>query len=1673
MDPVKRLRAEHDPSLEGDGSANGGGEPARADGEERRHAVERFLDEFVKSTRGYGLSAAGRGFVLESLEAADLKSLAEMELGVSPSLEALLDDSSVERLVTTLLEAPADAGGDGLACRAIAPDPANRSAPFPLTDIQQAYLVGRSGAFDLGTQAGAGRVATHVYLEFEVDDLDGERLEGALNRLVERHDMLRAIVRSDGWQQVLDDVPRYEIAVDDLRACDPDERAARLWRTREQLSHEIRPADRWPLFEVRVHRLDERRSLLHLSIDLLPLDGGSIQLLFQEWSQLYLDPDTRLPELELSFRDYVLALEDVRRSSERERAREYWLARLADLPPAPDLPFAAAESTAARRADGEPDARFVRRRDVLSHEQWKALKDAAHARGFTASGVLCAAYAEVLATWSKEPRFTLNVTLGRRLPLHRQVNAILGDFTSSVLLAVDGSARGTFEARAARLQRQLRHDIEHSLFSGVEVLRELARRSQLPALGMPVIFTSMLGVERAEAQRDRLTPFESYVGGVSQTPQVFLDNQVLERDGELNVTWDAIDTLFPAGMLDAMFAAYTDLLRRLAESDSAWSERRPQLVPREQLGMFAAANATDRELPLRNELLHTLVDRHVRERPEAIAVVAGERRISFGELDRHANRLARCLRECGAKPGTVVAVVMEKGWEQVVAVLAILRSGAAYLPVDARLPTRRLLDLVERGGADFVLTQSDVDQRFDWPHGLAAFVVDELDRGDRDEGPLDTAQGPDDLAYAIFTSGSTGVPSGVRIQHRAAVNTLADVIARFEIGPDDRVLGLSSLSFDLSVFDVFGVLGAGGTLVIPEEDARRDPARWAELIREHHITVWNSVPALLEMLVEYAAGRRETLGRSLRLALLSGDWIPLALPGDLRQLMPDARVVSLGGATEASIWSILHEIEHVDPFWASIPYGRAMANQRMHVLDRDLRPRPVWVPGELFVGGAGLAAGYCSDDAKTAERFVRDPESGELLYRTGDLGRWTPDGEIEFLGRVDFQVKVRGHRVELGEIEAVLAQHPAVEAAVVTAVGERHQPKRLVAYVVGDDEGSLTEPNLRAFVGERLPEYMVPAAFVRLDALPLSANGKIDRKALPQPDWGGKPATAREATADGAQRTDVEELLGAMWRDALGIAQIGPHDRFLDVGGDSLLAMRILARAGAAGIRLEPKHFLDNPTLRELSEHASTDRGVVAEQGFVTGDVLFTPAQAWFFEQDFADAHHWNGMWPLLTVGERLDPVLLGAALHAVLLHHDALRMRFHRSGERWRGVDLGPEAAVPVPFSLVDLSGCAEGELERIVERTCAERQASLDLTGGPLLQLTYFDLGPDRPGRLHMAAHWVGLDYYSSRVVFEDLLAVYFQLRCGDPPQLPAKTSSFQQYAEALHARAREIDVAEAAREWLTPARARVAPLPVDRDDGPNLQGSARRVLASLESEQTAALVHRLPRERGCEVREAIMTAVARAVCDWSGERSLLVEVESHGREEASEGLDVSRTVGRISTLTPVLVEVDPADEPLDSLATVMPQFRRCGRANVSYGVVRYLTDGPEARRLAELPRPQLGLNYWGNVDEYFTELVWPSTESPGPHRSAAGHRPRLIDVLAFVAAGELALVWTYSSNLHDASTVHDLATRAIEELRALVGLDAHEATRHVNVVDFDELTGLRREVGWRLPTAEVSVR
>ncbi|MCP4658874.1 MAG: AMP-binding protein, partial [bacterium] len=850
--------------------------------------------------------------------------------------------------------------------------------------------------------------------------------------------------------------------------------------------------------------------------------------------------------------------------------------------------------------------------------------------------------------------------------------------------------------------------------------------------------------------------------------------------------------------------------------------------------------------------------------------------------------------------------------------------------------------------------------------------------------------------------------------------------------PGEAVLQKTPFSFDVSVWEFFWPLIVGARLVLARPGGHQDSAYLVELIAREQVTTLHFVPSMLQVFLE-EPGLRRTAG-SVKRVIASGEALPYELQERFFSRL-GAELHNLYGPTEASVDVTFWACER-EPTRQGVPIGRPIANTGIHLLDRGGDPVPVGVAGELHIAGVGLARGYLGRPDLTAERFVPDPFCplpGGRLYRTGDLARLGPDGAVEYLGRLDFQVKVRGFRIELGEIETVLGGHPAVREVVVVAREEATSGQRLVAYVVSGESPTIGE--LRDVVKQKLPEFMVPSAFVFLDSMPLTPNGKVDRRALPAPEV----SRPRLGTAFVAPRSSAEEELARIWTEVLGYGvpgreRVGVNDSFFELGGDSILSIRVVSRAREVGLQLTPRDLFRHPTIAELAAAATSAPVPQVEQGPVTGRVPLMPIQRWFLDRDPAAPHHFNQAL-LLELREALDPPRLAAALGAMLEHHDALRLRLYREGSEWRQINAGVE--VEVPWVRVDLAALADDGQRAALGKMAAAVQGSLHLSWGPLVRMALVDRGPGRSGRLLWVVHHLAVDGVSWRVLLEDLERVYRQLERGTKIALPAKTTSFKDWSEKLREYARSEAPAAELDGWLAAGAERVPPLPRDHPGGRNTVASSGAVTVELDGEETRTLLQEVPAAYRTRVDDVLLAALALGFAERLGEPAIRIDLEGHGREDLFDGMDLSRTVGWFTSLHPVVLELGDLRAPGEVLKSVKEQLRTAPAGGLGHGVLRYLSERDEVAPLRSQPAAEVLFNYLGQLDGAFSasSLFRPAAESSGPAAAPRDLRSHLLEINGSISGGRLRVTWSYSENLHHRATIEDWAQRFLAALRTLI--------------------------------------
>ena len=1081
-------------------------------------------------------------------------------------------------------------------------------------------------------------------------------------------------------------------------------------------------------------------------------------------------------------------------------------------------------------------------------------------------------------------------------------------------------------------------------------------------------------------------------------------------------------------------------VRRLADQLKTLIED-AAIRPDVAVGELELLSAADRQLLLvefndtRREYsgaqtAHELFEEQAAKRPDDIAVVYEAERLTYRDLNTRANQLAHYLVKLDVAQEARVGLCLDRSVDLIIGLLGILKAGGAYVPLDPGLPKARIEMILEEAGVRVVVTKSQlkaaladqVDSVVCLDADAAAIASQSLD------SPLNVVSS-ENLAYVIFTSGSTGRPKGVAVEHRQLVNYLNGVWENLDLSDCTSFATVTTIAADLGNTAVFPALCKGGTLHLIAEERATDPDALADYFSRNRIDCLKIVPTHASALLS-ASNPADVLPR--RRLVLGGETCAWSLAEKIRRLSADCAVLNHYGPTEATVGAITNRLGDDDDALMSdtVPLGRPLPNVLAYVLDPSLHPVPVGGLGELHIGGAGLARGYINRADATAEKFIPNPFSscGERLYKTGDLARHLGDGRIEFLGRCDDQVKIHGYRVEPGEIEIALRKHPVVAESVVLAREDDHINRRLVAYVVTRERESVSAADLRAFLKDRLPEYMTPSAFIFLDRLPLTLNGKVDRQALSAMDY-SRP----DGRVFAPPRNQVEETLARIWSNVLGVDTVSVNDNFFDLGGDSILSIQIIARANQAGLGLTPRQLFEHQTVAELAMVAGIAAETTAEQGTVTGRVPLTPVQARFFELDQPELHHYNQAM-LLEVHGPADASLFAKAFEQLLLQHDALRFRYERKDDSWEQTIAAPDDVVP--FQTVDLSSTDEAEQRTLISDHAARLQATLNLHDGPLMHVALFDRGSQRNSYLLIVIHHLAVDGVSWRILLEDLQALYRQFASGERPSLPPKTTSFKSWAERLTEYAWSAALRDELDYWCEKGADHEARLPLDHPGGTNTAASARTISVSLNADDTRTLLQEVPTAFRTQINEVLLTALVRALAPWTGSNSLLVDLEGHGREEILEGVDLSRTVGWFTTIFPVLLDFGDSQTPVDVLRSVKERMRTIPNRGIGYGLLRYTND-EASEKLRAMPQAEVRLNYLGQVDRALLDssMFTVASQPTGSVQSPKAQRAYLLNIIGSITGGELRFDWTYSENVHLRETVERLAQNYIHELRVLI--------------------------------------
>jgi amino acid adenylation domain-containing protein/non-ribosomal peptide synthase protein (TIGR01720 family) len=1516
--------------------------------------------------------------------------------------------------------------------------------------------------------------------------IDADALREAWQRVVTRHSALRSLFVWENRKKPLQ-VVRKQVSLPwtalDLRDLAPEaqeQRVAAFLRADRQKGFAL---NRPPLMRFALIRQTEDIHAFIWSHHHILMDGWCLPILFKEVLACY-RAAVRGETVDLApaqpFQAYIAWLQ----RQDPAEAKAFWKTRLAGF----TTPTILAERRCQERPPcGEGLAPHREERIALGQGLTRELRELARGLHLTLNTFLQAGWAILLSRYSRERDVAFGAVVSGRPQDLPGVESMVGLFINTVPVRVRFSADQTLLTCLQALHAGQADLTAYSYTPLSEIQAVSGLKPDTP------LFESILAFENYPVdpglkENDMgIRVLGSRIWEKTNYPL----NLMISPGKVLSIKALYDEDRFRPETIRRMLGHYRMLLAGLGQNITRPVSALNMLEPGEKARLLVAFNATDREAR-GDTRVHHRVQQLAAEQPDQLAVVCRDQHLTYAQLNTRANILARAVRKAAAGPYPRVGLVMQRDPEMIVAMLAVLKAGGAYVPLDPSYPFERIRYILADAKASLVLTGPDAALD---PASMALPVLSipkACDNGQKTKGeamPGAVRLGGDlpdkDFpAYVIYTSGSTGRPKGVMISHGALENLIAWHQRTFSPKPGDRAGQAAGPAFDASVWEIWSGLSAGATLhLLPPELAGSAEALQHWLLSEKLDTCFLPTPLAQEMLAL-------AWPRDMSLAILhtGGDSLQRVPPPEL-----PFTLVNHYGPTECTVIAVSGAVsgQGEDPR----PHvGRPIDNMRAFILDPDLAPVPLGVPGELCLAGRGLAMGYLDRPDLTAQHFIPNPfarEKGERLYKTGDLARYRDDGTMEIIQRLDDQVKIRGFRVETGEIENVLLTHPQIREVKVLARQHPSGARRLAAYLVSSAE--LTREALHRYLAARLPDYMIPPDMMFLPGLPRSANGKIDRQALPDPD----SAATRVKTGYTAPRSEVETILSQIWAEVLNLAQVGVHDDFFSLGGDSILSIQIMSRASRQGLRFTLQQLFQYPTIAALAPLVRSSASPKNKPAPLSGPVALTPVQHWFFEQEMPEPHHFNQAMLFKTTSDA-TPEILEQIVGHLMADHPSLRLRFTREGNRWHQ-SYGP-VENPLPFSVEDLSMRPPAEQTRALASLAADYQTRLDLTRGPLCRFVFFRFAPGpapardlhalprraSENRLLIIIHHLAVDGVSWRILLEDLQTAFSQIKAGRPVTLPGEKDSFQTWAAHLRAYAQSEKISAEAAYWLKEGRSGPGPLPVDfpRAAGQNISGSCDQVRVVLDRDDTHALVHRLPEVYRARMDEVLLTALAQTICRWTGQDGLRVTLEGHGRESfiiappvplssnpdpgsaLNADPDISHTTGWFTSLYPVVLFLENKADPGRALISIKEQLRQIPNKGAGFGVLKYLCRKVAiTSALAGAPRvtpwPEVTFNYLGQMSAMFSSppMAGPAAESPGPDSSARAPRDHLLNIGALIVDESLRINWIYSRALHRRETIEGLAADFRQHLKNLI---AHCRSPQVVGLSASDVPGARLDQG-----------
>ncbi|EAZ91849.1 non-ribosomal peptide synthetase [Crocosphaera chwakensis] len=1458
-------------------------------------------------------------------------------------------------------------------------------------------------------------------------NLNQEALEKSINQIIQRHESLRTRFETLNGEpiQVIDIEGNLTVEIINLESLEP---AKKERRTKQLIEQEIQKPfnlsqDR--LIRASLIKLGTKNHIFLITMHHIISDGWSMGVFVQELTTLYSGyvegKKTQLSPLKIQYADFAVWQREWLSGENLQNKIDYWKTKLSGLPPLLELPTDYARPP--KQTFQGSHYTFT-----VSHELTQKLKRLTQDSDVTLFMILLSGFSLLLSRYSRQEDIAIGTPIANRN--RQEIEALIGFFLNTLIMRVNIEDNLTVKQLLQQVKKTCLGAYAHQEIPFEKLVEELKPERNL---SYSPLFQVMFILQNTPNQKLTLPGLTLSPLDVNFNVAKFdLTLSMEENESGIQGNWEYNTGLFKRETIERMVNHFKILLKGMVSNPDEKVGKLPLIAEVERQQFLVEWNKTKADYP-KHKCIHQLFEQQAEKRPNAIAIVYEEKQLTYKELNQKANQLAHYLIKLGIKPDNLVGICIERSLEMVIGLLGILKAGGAYVPIDPNYPTERINYVIKDSQMRGLLTQNQlIEELTPIEIPLINWQQEATTINTYPSNNVTTSVTSQNLAYVIYTSGSTGKPKGVQIEHQSVVNFLNSMSKQPGLSQDDNLVAVTTISFDIAALELYLPLIRGGTILLASQETASDGEKLAHLLQNSCTTIMQATPATWRMLIA-----ANWTGKSNLKILCGGEALPTSLAEQLHQ--SSRELWNVYGPTETTIWSSVYCVKSLsktlDIAKTVQSIGHPIDNTQMYLLDSNLEPVPIGVAGELYIGGDGLARGYLNRPELTAEKFIPnpfDPTGKTRLYKTGDLCRYLPDGNIEYIGRIDHQVKIRGFRIELGEIESLLTSHPEVQESVVIAREDQPGNKRLVAYIVTQEVGedSLNQ-TLRDYLKGQLPDYMIPSAFVFIEKLPLTPNGKIDRKALPAPDFSAM------AQADFvAPSTDREQILAQVWSEVLRIEKISINSNFFELGGDSILTIQIVARAKQAGLRISPKQLFEHQTIAELATVAQQTEELAVEQGILTGVAPLTPIQHWFFEQNLPEIYHWNQA-VLLEVENNINPEQLNQAFKEVLEHHDALRFKYEKVADNWQ--QSYQKADSDFAVEIKDLSNINTAQQSKIIETEANQVQKSLNLSRGELIKIVLFHLGNKQPSRLLIVIHHLAIDGVSWRILLEDLVTAYNQLDQEQEIALPFKTSSYRQWGNKLLEYA-DSDALKAELDyWQSQSVTRKSlPLDYEGDRTQNTQASSADVTIVLSPEETEALLKKVPSAYNTQINDILLTALILTFEQWTGEKSLRLDLEGHGREDLFEGIDLSRTVGWFTSVFPVNLSLGQQgkNNPGEAIKEIKEQLRRIPKKGIGYGILRYLNPETQAK-LTNLPQAQISFNYLGQFDQIAASppIVGFAQESTGLSHSQQCLRRHLIDINGQIIAGQLRINWTFSNNFHRRETIQKLADNYQKNLQFLI--------------------------------------